>query len=89
MTKKSEQLNLQKRLAGVTMPITRKRIKWGRNWLCMCGSGAKYKNCCLEETDNLTASDSNANVELLPEDIQKMLETLKVSQEKKKWIRRH
>jgi hypothetical protein len=41
----------------------------------MCGSGLKYKNCCLKEIQSLTESDGNANVTKLPEDIQKMIDT--------------
>lgn len=22
--------------------------KWGRNWPCVCGSGKKYKKCCIK-----------------------------------------
>ena len=72
--KRSEQRNLSNRLAGVTMPISRKRMKWGRNWLCLCGSDKKYKRCCMNEIDNITASDGNANVEKLSEDIQNMID---------------
>jgi preprotein translocase subunit SecA len=28
------------------MPIQRKQPKVGRNDLCVCGSGKKYKKCC-------------------------------------------
>jgi hypothetical protein len=28
-------------------PRTARRIKLGRNDLCLCGSGKKYKRCCL------------------------------------------
>ena len=27
----------------------RKEEKTGRNWKCPCGSGKKYKYCCLEK----------------------------------------
>jgi len=70
----SESRSLGRRLAGVTMPIGRKRMKWGRNWLCLCGSGKKYKVCCLEQITSLTTSDGNASVTKLPEDIQKMID---------------
>ena len=71
--KSSEQRSLQRRIANVTMPITRKRIRWGRNWPCLCGSEKKYKRCCLKEIDAITISDSNANVAKLPEDMQKFI----------------
>lgn len=73
-SKLSEQRNLGRRVAGVTMPIHNKRTKWGRNWLCLCGSGKKYKKCCMKEIENLTASDGNAKVEILSEDIQKLID---------------
>lgn len=76
-SKLSEQRSLGRRLAGVTMPISRKRIRWGRNWLCMCGSGAKYKKCCMSEINSITASDGNANIKLLSKDIQKMIDAHK------------
>ena len=72
--KQSEQRSLGRRIAGVTMPIGRKRIKWGRNWLCLCGSGVKYKNCCLDEIETLTVSDGNATVVKLSEDIQHLID---------------
>ena len=75
MSKKLSKLrNFSKRLNGVTMPINRKRIKWGRNWPCLCGSGKKYKRCCSDEITGLTVSDGNAKVQELSEDIQKMID---------------
>lgn len=71
----SEQRNLAKRIDGVTMPIGRKRMKWGRNWLCLCGSGKKYKKCCLDEINDLTTYDSNAEVSELSKDIQELIHT--------------
>ena len=70
----SERRSLGRRIAGVSMPITRKRTRWGRNWSCLCGSGKKYKNCCLNEIESFTAFDGNANITKLPEDIQKMID---------------
>jgi uncharacterized protein YecA (UPF0149 family) len=32
---------------GVSLPKTSKRSKAGRNDACPCGSGKKYKKCCL------------------------------------------
>lgn len=55
------------------MPITRKRIKWSRNWPCLCGSEKKYKNCCMNEIESLTISDGNAKVRKLSEDVEKMI----------------
>lgn len=72
--KLSERRNLARRMSGVTMPIGRKRVKWGRNWPCLCGSDKKYKNCCINEIDSLTCVDGNADVTALPEDIQKLID---------------
>ena len=77
----SEQRNLGRRIAGVTMPITRRRMRWGRNWPCLCGSGKKYKVCCLNEIEAITASDGNANVTKLPENIQKMIDAHREAQQ--------
>lgn len=33
---------------GCTTPITRAVEKIGRNDACPCGSGKKYKKCCME-----------------------------------------
>lgn len=70
----SELRSLGRRIDGITMPITRKRIKWNRNWPCLCGSEQKYKKCCMNEIDSITASDGNANVTALSDDIQKMID---------------
>ena len=35
----------------------RKLIKVGRNDPCPCGSGKKYKNCCIETADGLYRVD--------------------------------
>jgi hypothetical protein len=37
------------RAAGKTAPIVRPGSKLGRNDPCPCGSGKKYKKCCLRE----------------------------------------
>lgn len=74
MTKQSERLSLQRRIQGIIMPIRRRRIKWGRNFPCLCGSEKKYKHCCMAEIDGFTLSDGNANVTELPEDIRKMID---------------
>ncbi len=69
----SAERNLGRRIFGVTMPIERKRTRWGRNWPCMCGSGEKYKSCCQKTTEALTSQDDNANVVELSEDVQKLV----------------
>jgi len=84
MTKKTERRNLRRRIQGVTMPIGRKRTRWGRNWPCLCGSGKKYKHCCIGDIDALTASDGNADVTKLPEDIQKMIDAHRKAEEEAK-----
>lgn len=40
--------------------LVRKHAKIGRNDLCICGSGKKYKNCCMgkEDFDGLIEIDS-------------------------------
>ena len=63
------------------MPIRRKRVKWGRNWPCLCGSGKKYKHCCIDEINDFTMFDGNANVEALSEDIQKMIDVHRKKQQ--------
>lgn len=73
-TKSSERRSLGRRIAGVTMPISRKRTRWGRNWPCLCGSKKKYKYCCLKEIDSITVLDGNEEVTKLPEDIQEMID---------------
>jgi hypothetical protein len=59
-------------------------MKWGRNWKCLCGSDKKYKNCCQKEIDELTASDGNAHVEALSEDVQKMIDDHREAEKNKK-----
>jgi hypothetical protein len=56
------------------MPIQRKRMKWQRNWLCLCDSGRKYKNCCMKDIDELTSSDGNASVDPLSPAIKDIVE---------------
>ncbi len=77
MSKKSEQRSLSRRISGVTMPIGRKRIKYGRNFQCLCGSGKKYKRCCMTQIEATTAYDGNATVTELSKDVQKMIDGLK------------
>jgi hypothetical protein len=67
------------------MPISRKRMKWCRNWKCLCGSGKKYKHCCIGDIDGLTIVDGNAAVETLSEDVQKMVDA-HIEAEKKKEV---
>jgi hypothetical protein len=59
-------------------------MKWGRNWKCLCGSDKKYKNCCKKEIDELTASDGNADIEALSEDVQKMIDDYREAEKNKK-----
>ena len=77
MSKKSSERNLNRRLNGITMPITRKRVKWGRNWPCLCGSRKKYKHCCINEIDDITQRDGNARVMELSKDVQKLVDEIK------------
>jgi hypothetical protein len=73
--KQSLRRNIGRRIIGTTMPITRRRARWGRNWPCLCGSGKKYKQCCLSELDAITASDGNANVQPLSEDVHNLIKS--------------
>jgi hypothetical protein len=82
--KLSKLRNFRRRIDGVTMPIRRKRVKWQRNWLCLCGSGKKYKKCCIGDINNLTAFDGNASMEAIPENIQKMIDIHEKEKEKEK-----
>jgi hypothetical protein len=40
----------------ITQPI-QADPKWGRNWPCPCGSGKKYKKCCLYVPQDVQAAD--------------------------------
>lgn len=68
-----EHCDIQRKINEVTMPIKRKRIKWCRNWPCLCGSNKKYKKCCMSDIDNLTTIDANAIVENLPDNIARIV----------------
>lgn len=57
----------------VTKPIIRKRIRWGRNWLCLCSSGKKYKRCCMGRINKLTSLDDNASIGELYNDIEEVV----------------
>jgi len=76
MSKKSKQRNVARRISGVTMPISKKRIKWNRNWKCLCGSNKKYKHCCMKDLDALTLSDGNMVVRDVPEDVQDFIDIM-------------
>lgn len=62
MSKKSKLRSIQRRVSGVTMPIRRKRMRWRRNWNCLCGSGEKYKRCCMQDIESLTVVDGNSDI---------------------------
>ncbi|MCK5614745.1 SEC-C domain-containing protein [Candidatus Pacearchaeota archaeon] len=80
--KSSELRSLSRRIKGVTMPIHRKRIKWLRNWDCLCGSGIKYKKCCMNNIENLTVSDGNASIEEVSKDVQNIVNAHRESADK-------
>lgn len=82
-TKLSERRSFERRINGVTMPIHRKRLKWGRNWPCMCGSEKKHKKCCLLEISAHTASDGNERVEEIPFNIKQMITDWQEEQKRK------
>lgn len=77
MSRTSMARNIRNRINDVTMPIERKRCKWGRNNLCLCGSGKKFKNCCINDIDTLTLQDGNASVQQLTPDLQKLVSSIK------------
>ncbi len=52
-----------KESAKVTNPLRRKRVRWGRNWTCVCGSGRKFKKCCLKDMEVLDSEDGNTIME--------------------------
>jgi len=81
--KLSEQRNVSNRLSGITMPIIRRRIRWGRNWPCLCGSEKKYKNCCLSDIQEITASDGNADVKEMPDSIKQIIQKIKEAEAEK------
>ena len=54
--------SMKRRLAGITMPIHRKRMRWMRNWPCLCGSKNKYKRCCMQDIEKLTGVDGNSSI---------------------------
>ncbi len=62
MSKKSKFHSIQRRINGVSMPIGRKRMRWMRNWNCLCGSGKKYKRCCMRDIEKLDVVDGNSNI---------------------------
>ncbi len=52
-----ERRRVQERMGSWTMPVERQTPKIGRNDSCPCGSGKKYKKCCLgKEATNLAES---------------------------------
>jgi len=65
---------MSRRINGVTMPLSRKRMKWHRNWLCLCGSGEKYKKCCMKEIEMLGGKDGNVVEQKLSPDVQELVD---------------
>jgi uncharacterized protein YecA (UPF0149 family) len=47
MAKLNEQWERKQRLEQINLPVVRKTPKVGRNDPCPCGSGKKYKKCCI------------------------------------------
>lgn len=50
-------------ITEITRPIRRKRIRWQRNWLCICGSKLKFKKCCMKDLRELDLFDGNIRME--------------------------
>lgn len=48
------------KISPKTQPIRKKRMRWNRNWKCVCGSDKKYKKCCMKEIEELNLIDQNA-----------------------------
>lgn len=68
MSKKlSELRKAYRRASDITVPIRRKRVRWNRNWSCLCGSKKKYKRCCMGNIEDLTSFDGNVDTIELPE----------------------
>jgi len=53
---------VHKALFGVDVApaiVTNPLLKWPRNFKCVCGSGKKFKSCCLKTlARNVTAADA-------------------------------
>jgi len=49
----------------------------------LCGSGKKYKRCCLLEIETLSVSDGNEKVEDIPANIKQMVTDWKEEQKRK------
>jgi len=79
----SEQRNLARRVAGVTTPIHRKRMRYSRNFPCLCGSGKKYKKCCLLDIESVTEHDDNAKTEPLSPEISKLINQIQEDNKRK------
>jgi len=43
-------------------PIVRTRLRWQRNWLCPCGSGKKYKKCCLQNIEAIVDQEQSKSL---------------------------
>jgi len=65
--KKWRQPNTDKKIIGTTQPIKRKRPKWGRNWLCFCGSDKKYKHCCLKAINDIALMNEEIDIDSILE----------------------
>lgn len=53
-------------------PLVRRQVKQNRNDLCKCGSGKKYKKCCLPIAKILPPAPASPNaLEQVIKDIEK------------------
>jgi uncharacterized protein YecA (UPF0149 family) len=50
--------------------LARKPPKVGRNEPCPCGSGKKFKKCCLNTLDSVERMKTLLNAKITPEDIE-------------------
>ncbi len=53
--------------AKITQPILRDSPKIGRNQKCYCGSGLKYKKCCLRLEQEITSLETDIKHETIEE----------------------
>ena len=62
-----------------------KKDKIGRNDLCFCGSGKKYKKCCFQKSEKRHASDNDPPIRI-SEAILKMSEPLMTKYPKREHV---
>lgn len=81
MSRRSKAKYIRNRVAGITTPIRRKRTKWERNWPCLCGSGKKYKSCCMDKITEMGYDDNNATVEQIPDELREIIDSVRAAKQ--------